>query len=154
MEEYGKFFEEQFVQDETKRNEAPNVIEDYIKWYYKYKDVSGNPTVYFFNLPKIRENIKKLKQGMPRNVQVYYAMKANPNKDVMKCIWKTKLLKGIEIASAGELERALEYCQGDEIIFTGPGKTEYELEAAIEKGIRYINVESITEAVRINKIAE
>ena len=40
------------------------------------------------------------------------------------------------------------------LIFTGPGKTEYELASAINTRIRFINVESVVEAIRIQKFAE
>lgn len=112
-----------------------------------------NPTAYFYDLREIRSNIKRLKQNIPKQVRIYYAMKANPNKDVMKCVQEKNFIKGIEIASAGELKLALKYYKSNDIIFTGPGKTEYELRKAIENHIKYINVESITEAVRINNIA-
>lgn len=91
---------------------------------------------------------------MPRQVQTYYAMKANPNSDVMKCVEEMRFIRGVEIASAGELEFALNYYKSNNIIFTGPGKIEYELRKAVENCIKYINIESITEAVRINNIVE
>ena len=38
--------------------------------------------------------------------------------------------------------------------YTGPGKTPVELREVIRSGIRFINVESVVEAIRINEIAE
>ena len=85
---------------------------------------------------------------------MYYAMKANPHNRIMECIQTEVYTSGVEIASAGELEKALSYFDKKQIIFTGPGKTEYELECAIRTGIRFINIESVVEAVRIDRIAE
>lgn len=127
---------------------------DYIKNYYAYKKNHKNPTAYFYDSSVIQENIEKLKRNMSSQTRLYYAMKANGNQEVMQFISGLKFVKGIEIASSGELESALQYYPGKDIIFTGPGKTEYELEQAIINNIRLINIESITEAVRISNIAK
>lgn len=125
---------------------------DYITQIYQSKDFIINPTAYFYDMSIVRRNIEELEENMPLQVKLYYAMKANPNEQVMQEMWKHNYVKGIEIASAGELEQALQYYCGKDIIFTGPGKTDYELEQAIVNNIRLINVESMTEAVRINNI--
>ena len=72
---------------------------------------------------------------------------------MLDCVCNEDFLTGIEIVSASELEAARKFCAAKRIIFTGPGKTEYELEEAIKSGIRLINVESLAEAVRIDRIA-
>ena len=129
-------------------------IENIIKKTYKNYEFKKNPTGYFYDLNTIDENINNLKNNLPRQVDLYYAMKANNNKDVLKHISSNDYVCGIEIASYGELKQALKCRKGKDILFTGPGKTELELESAIKSGIRYINVESIIEAIRINKIAK
>ena len=78
---------------------------------------------------------------------------STPHNAVLDCVCNEDFLTGIEIVSAGELEAARKFCAAKRIIFTGPGKTEYELEEAIKSGIRLINVESLAEAVRIDRIA-
>lgn len=61
---------------------------------------------------------------------------------------------GLEVASAGELLRALPAgCAPEDILFPGPGKTEAELELALRRGIGEIHVESPLEARRIGAIA-
>jgi len=127
---------------------------NYIKQKELKKEFIKNPTCYFYDLKIIKNNINNLKKNLPKQVSLYYAMKANNNKEIMKCITKNKYVKGIEIASSGELIQATKYIDSSNIIFTGPGKTEYELEEAIKNNIRFINIESITEALRIQKIAE
>lgn len=125
---------------------------DNIKKIYHNEKTIINPTAYFYDLSIIHQNIKNIANNMPSQVKLYYAMKANPNKHVMNFMKSIDFVQGIEIASSGELETALQYYSGKDIIFTGPGKTEYELEQAIVSSIKFINVESITEAVRINNI--
>lgn len=124
-----------------------------IKKTYAKKNFIINPTCYFYDLKIIKENISNLEKNMPNQVSLYYAMKANNNRSIMKYITNEKYIKGLEIASSGELEQALKYTD-NKIIFTGPGKTEYELEQAISNNIRFINIESLTEAIRIQNIAE
>ena len=128
-------------------------VENIIKKAYKKSEFIKNPTGYFYDLNTIDENINNLKKYLPRQVDLYYAMKANNNKDVLKHISSNDYVCGIEIASYGELKQALKHRKGKEILFTGPGKTELELESAIKSSIKYINVESVIEAIRINNIA-
>ncbi len=78
---------------------------------------------------------------------------STPHNAVLDCVCNEDFITGIEIASAGELEAARKFCTAQRIIFTGSGKTEYELEEAIKSGIQLINVESLAEAVCIARIA-
>ena len=137
-----------------KRHSIPNAIADYIRKLYSEEEYRVNPTAYIYDLSAIRRNIRELEQTMPSQVGLYYAMKANPHNCIMDCVRNEPYTSGIEIASAGELKKAGKYFGKDQIIFTGPGKTEYELECAILTGIRFINVESVVEAIRIDRIAE
>ena len=118
------------------------------------EQLQQNPTCYFYDLARIRSNIQRLQTTMPEQVRLYYAMKANPHDRIMDCVRNEAYTSGVEIASAGELEKALGYFGENQIIFTGPGKTAYELECAIRAGIRFINIESVVEAIRIDRIAE
>ena len=130
--------------------ETINIIKNtYQKLKYKI-----NPAIYFYDLSIIETNIHNLEKHMPKQISLYYAMKANINPNILKYIGNKNYIKGFEIASSGELELASKYLPTNNLIFTGPGKTEYELSMAIKSGIRLINIESVTEAIRIQKIAE
>lgn len=131
-----------------------DTIKNFIKNTYQDKTYQINPTAYFYDLNGIKSNILKLQNNMPKQVHLYYAMKANDNHEVLKYISNFPYVKGFEIASSGELEKASKYINLNKLIFTGPGKTEYELEEAIKSKIKLINVESIVEAIRVQKIAE
>lgn len=121
------------------------------KTYRCENNLNINPTAYFYDLGRIKHNIDCIKKNAPDNLKLFYAMKANKFSSVMAVA--TKYVDGVEIASNGELDIALKYVKNNNIIFTGPGKTKFELTNAIEKKIKYINVESLTELVRINNIA-
>lgn len=127
---------------------------DIIKNTYKDDKYIINPTAYFYDLAIIKDNIFNLKEYMPSNISLYYAMKANTNNYILEFIANDSYIKGFEIASSGELDCASKYLNTNRLIFTGPGKTEYELEMAIKNKIRFINIESVVEAIRIQNIAE
>jgi len=61
---------------------------------------------------------------------------------------------GFDIVSGGELTRVLTAGgDPDKIIFSGVGKTEKEIEHALQVGIHCFNVESLAELDRINRLA-
>lgn len=87
------------------------------------------------------------------NADLYYAMKANANMAIVKILHDEGL--GVDIASGGELHAALTVgVRGEEIIFTGPSKSDAELRAAVEAGVATIHVESVNEAKRLQAICE
>lgn len=83
---------------------------------------------------------------------VCYAVKANSNLAVLNVLAKQG--SGFDIVSMGELARVLA-AGGDpaKTVFSGVGKTEQEIEYALQHGIRCFNVESIPELDRINAVA-
>ena len=84
---------------------------------------------------------------------VCFAVKANSNLAVLNVL--AKIGSGFDIVSGGELERVLA-AGGDanKIVFSGVGKTAKEMRRALEVGIRCFNIESETELVLLNDIAE
>ena len=78
-------------------------------------------------------------------VHLHYAIKANPFAPLLAAV--APLVDGIDVASAGELTRALVVKPGAAIGFAGPGKRDAELAAAIAAGAT-LNVESEGEADR------
>lgn len=83
---------------------------------------------------------------------VCYAVKANSNLAVLNVL--AKLGSGFDIVSAGELERVLRAGgTPDKIVFSGVGKTEEEMQRALDVGIRCFNVESQAELYLLEKVA-
>jgi len=83
---------------------------------------------------------------------ICYAVKANSNLAVLNLL--ARMGAGFDIVSGGELQRVLT-AGGDpsKIIFSGVGKTEKEIEQALQAGIHCFNVESEAELDRINAAA-
>jgi len=93
-----------------------------------------------------------LRDALPPRFSIYYSIKANPNRTILRHF----LAKGagLEIASAGEFCQALSAgCPPQKIFFAGPGKTETELALVLSKGIGEIHLESMREAERVSAIA-
>ncbi|HLI99143.1 MAG TPA: diaminopimelate decarboxylase [Bradyrhizobium sp.] len=83
---------------------------------------------------------------------VCYALKANSNQSVLRTL--AKLGAGADVVSGGELQRALAAGIAPErIVFSGVGKTEAELRAALAAGILCINVESEPELELLSRVA-
>ncbi len=105
---------------------------------------------YLYDEVVIREKANYLKDNFP-NVKFLYSMKCNPQRDVLKTIFDEGL--GADAASLGEVLKAKELgLAKDEIYYSAPGKTEKDLETALDKSI--IIVDSIEEIYRIDKIAQ
>ena len=83
---------------------------------------------------------------------VCFAVKANPSLAILNLF--AKLGAGFDIVSGGELARVLA-AGGDpkKIVFSGVGKTEAEMQAALNAGIFCFNVESESELLRLNDVA-
>jgi diaminopimelate decarboxylase len=83
---------------------------------------------------------------------VCYAMKANSNQAVIATL--AKLGAGADVVSGGELARALAAgVAPNKIMFSGIGKTERELAAAIDADILCVNVESEPELELLSAVA-
>jgi diaminopimelate decarboxylase len=81
-----------------------------------------------------------------------YALKANSNQSVLRTL--AKLGAGADVVSGGELKRALAAgIPPSKILFSGVGKTEAELRAALEHDILCINVESEPELELLSQLA-
>ena len=83
---------------------------------------------------------------------VCYAMKANSNQSVLRTL--AKLGAGADVVSGGELQRALAAgIPASKILFSGVGKTETELRAALSHDILCLNVESEPELELLSRVA-
>ena len=84
--------------------------------------------------------------------RICYAMKANGNLAVLRLL--AGLGAGADVVSEGEFRRALAAgIAPDRIVFSGVGKTDAEMEAALASGILQINVESAPEVRSLSRIA-
>ncbi len=87
-----------------------------------------------------------------RDVALRYAVKANSSLAVLRVL--AELGWGFDIVSGGELARVLA-AGGDaaKTVFSGVGKTDAEIAAALRAGVQCLNVESESELQRIDRVA-
>ena len=85
--------------------------------------------------------------------QICYAVKANSNIALLSHL--AGLGAGFDIVSGGELQRVLK-AGGDpqQVIFSGVGKEDWELDMALKANIACFNMESASELARIQRLAK
>jgi len=111
----------------------------------------GRTPFYVYDRAIMTRKVQELRAALPAEVEIHYAMKANPMPEVVRHF--AGLVDGIDVASAGEMDVALAAgMRAESISFAGPGKTPTELERAVAAGI-VINIESEREMRRIANIA-
>lgn len=114
-------------------------------------DEAGTP-LFVYDAGLIRQRVTALRAAMPAALGLHYAMKANPFAPLLALM--AGLVDGFDIASAGELARALDAgMAGGRISFAGPGKRDDEIEVALRTGVT-LNLESEGEAARALAIGE
>ena len=100
----------------------------------------GRTPFFAYDRDLLTSRVKFLRENLPPEIHLHYAMKANPMPAVVQHM--ASLVDGLDVASSGEMQTALDTPTSPEnISFAGPGKTESELASAIAAGI-VINLES------------
>lgn len=112
-----------------------------------------NTPAYVYDKKAIQSNILLLRSVLPKGVDLFYSIKANPNSDILNFL--RPQIDGMEVASIGEIKKAVySGMSTGNIIFVGPGKTEKDLEFAISLSLYCIVAESREEISIINKLAK
>ncbi len=102
----------------------------------------GTP-LYVYNAEDAGVRIQDLRSQLPDGVKLHYAVKANPHSQLLRRL--APWLDGMDVASAGELQRALHAgIAGRDISLAGPGKTTTDLQAALNAG-SVVGIESFTQ---------
>jgi diaminopimelate decarboxylase len=112
----------------------------------------GTP-LYIYSARTLRRHFRVLREAFKNDdVLICFAMKALSNLSVLKLF--SEMGAGFDIVSVGELMRCLRAgADPRKIVFSGVGKTDEEIEAALAANILMINVESRPELGRISAIA-
>jgi len=112
---------------------------------------AGRTPLYCYDGSVMERKVAAFRAAMPRDVELHYAIKANPLPAVVARL--ASLTNGLDVASGRELEIALATpVAREEISFAGPGKSPAELEQAVAAGI-VVNAESELELERLTTIA-
>ena len=117
----------------------------------KFRDL---PTpFYFYDLDVLHSTCETIrKESLASEYRIHYAVKANANPRILNIIASYGF--GADCVSWNEIERAInEGFKPEGIVFAGVGKTDKDIEAALNAGIFCFNCESIPEIEVIDSIA-
>jgi diaminopimelate decarboxylase len=112
----------------------------------------GTP-VYIYSAATLRRHFRVFDEAFAGTDHlICYAMKALSNLSILKLFGS--MGSGFDIVSAGELMRCLRAgADAKKIVFSGVGKSDEEIGAALNAGILMFNVESRPELYRIAEVA-
>jgi diaminopimelate decarboxylase len=112
----------------------------------------GTPA-YVYSQAAVLGNFSRLKQSLASVPNlICYSVKANSNLRILSLLRQAGA--GFDVVSGGELARALRAgAHPDHVVFSGVGKTQEEIDAALSVGIGMFNVESAGELELIDRRA-
>ncbi len=113
----------------------------------------GTP-VYVYSTATFERHARVFREGLAQagDVHLAYAIKANPNLAVLRVLANAGY--GADVVSGGELARALAAgIPATDVVFSGVGKTEGELAAALDVGLGQFNLELEEEGVVLAGLA-
>ncbi len=109
---------------------------------------------YYYDTALLRKTLQTIsvEAGKHEGFEVHYAVKANANDKVLRIIGAAGL--GADCVSGGEIQAALNAgFPASKIVYAGVGKSDWEINLGLEKGIFCFNVESVPELEVINELA-
>lgn len=110
---------------------------------------------YYYDTDLLRETLRSVNEeaGKYENFCVHYAVKANANPKVLNVICQAGL--GVDCVSGGEIEATVNAgFSPSKIVFAGVGKSDKEINLALDKDIFCFNVESVPELEIISQLAK
>ena len=109
---------------------------------------------YYYDLPLLRNTVLTVKREADRfGYHVHYAVKANNNPKILKEISHFGL--GADCVSGEEISLAIASgFKAAEVVFAGVGKTDREINTALDNDILAFNVESVQELTVIEELAK
>ena len=120
------------------------------------KDIANKykTPLYLYDFNYMQKQYEELKEAFSgRKSLIAYAIKANSNLSVIHHF--ASMGSGADCVSIGEVKRALlAGVSKYKIIFSGVGKSDYEIEEALKEDILMINLESEAEMKRVEEIAK
>jgi len=106
---------------------------------------------YVYDMQALRAHAARTVAALPQQCELFYAIKANSELPVLRTL--APLVHGFEVSSGGELAWVREHFPHTPVIFSGPGKLDGELQAALELGVDGVHLESVHEIERLGSLA-
>lgn len=105
---------------------------------------------YVYDLEGLRRHAARVVASLPAGCELFYAIKANSELPILQTL--APLVHGFEVSSGGELAWVREHFPDLPVIFSGPGKLDGELRAALGHRVDCLHVESLGELERLSVI--
>ncbi len=117
----------------------------------KFKNIET--PFYYYDIELLDKTLNLVKSEADKYAyEVHYAVKANANPGILKEIARKGL--GADCVSGGEVRAAIEAgFPASKIVFAGVGKTDWEINLALDYDIFCFNAESLPELEVINELA-
>jgi diaminopimelate decarboxylase len=115
---------------------------------------STSTPFYYYDLEVLKKTLSKVKEESGKyNFIVHYALKANANNEILNLIRDAGL--GADCVSGNEVKKAVEMkFDSHHIVFAGVGKSDAEINYALDQSIFCFNCESKEELEIINELAK
>ena len=136
----------------------------FILLYFTLKDKDDNKEInlqsfnkyktpyYYYNTTLLDQTISTcLSIANKNNIKIHFSLKSNFNEKILKIISSYKEI-GADCVSGGEVKLALNFFKPEQIVFAGIGKTDEEIEDAVDNKIFCFNVESLEEIENLKEI--
>ncbi len=110
---------------------------------------------YYYDMDLLRATLNAIKAEVDKhdNFVMHYAVKANANPGILRQIKRAGF--GADCVSGGEIEACVRAgFPGSKIVYAGVGKSDWEINLALDNDIFCFNVESLPELEVINQLAE
>lgn len=140
---------------ELPQEELTLFVESFIKrrsLFLELVEKNGSP-LYVIEPQILRNRVRQFKDAFRKELpkfDIYYAVKSNNCPEIIKILLSAEM--GLDVSSGEELKLALK-CGGDDIVFSGPGKTDDELRLAVDHRDRVtLLIDSFGELERLGKI--
>lgn len=119
--------------------------------FQELAETYGTP-FFLYDADVVKRRLREVRGALEGHAGVYYAVKANPNLELLRAIRPDA--DGVDISSVGELEQAkLAGFGAGNMSFAGPAKSAAELDSAIRVGVGCISLESRREIIECARVA-
>lgn len=108
---------------------------------------------YYYDTNLLHKTLEAIKKAAPQSYHIHYALKANAHPTLLAPIKQAGF--GADCVSGNEVKRAIESgFEPEKIVFAGVGKSDKEINYALDHSIFCFNVESIHELQILNELSK
>lgn len=118
---------------------------------HKFRELST--PFYYYDIPLLKKTLQRVSEEAGKyDYNVHYAVKANANDEILKIIRKYGF--GADCVSGNEIAKVMDIgFDPDKTVFAGVGKSDWEINLALDHNIFCFNCESIQEIKVIDELA-